>query len=81
MWNLLLGAVCGAVLAATATVAAVRSPAVQERLGIVRVDAAPLASRGTDPAACPQAAPAAVPGEVGRSEMLFTRQRLWSVPP
>ena len=80
MWNLLLGAVCGAVLAGTAVLAAVRSPAVQERLGIVRVDA-PLAPRGTDPSACPPAAvPAPAPG-AATPDMLFTRQRLWSVPP
>lgn len=81
MWNLLLGVVCGAVLAGTATLVAVRMPAVQERLGIVRADAAPIATRGTDPAACPP--PAAVPPAAGAAtpDMLFTRQRLWSVPP
>lgn len=81
MWNLLLGALCGALLAATATIAAVRSPAVQERLGIVRADFVPVASRGTDPSACPP--PPAAPAQAGAAtpDMLFTRQRLWSVPP
>lgn len=81
MWNLLLGAMCGAVLAATGTVAAVRSPLVQERLGIVRADAVPLANRGTDPSACPPVvSPPAVAG-AGTPEILFSRQRLLSVAP
>ena len=80
MWNLLLGAVCGAVLAATATVAAVRSPLVQERLGIVRADAVPLAIRGTDPAACPPvAASPSAPG-IAMPDILFSPQRIGSMP-
>jgi hypothetical protein len=81
MWNLVIGAVCGAALAATATVAAVRSPVVQERLGIVRADVVPLAARGTDPSACPPPATSPAPFGTGSPDVLFTRQRIMSVAP
>lgn len=80
-WNVLVGAACGAVLAATATVAAVRSPAVQERLGLVRVDPAPLAARGTDPAACPPPAASRASPTAVQPEIFFSRERLWSQSP
>ncbi|GJD51912.1 hypothetical protein OPKNFCMD_4671 [Methylobacterium crusticola] len=85
MLNFLLGALAGALMAAVATIAAVRNPDVQVRMGLVRQDPTVVqVVRRPDPV-CP--AQAAAPGaagagpQVGQPEMLFARRRFWSVAP
>ncbi|TGD95273.1 hypothetical protein [Methylobacterium nonmethylotrophicum] len=85
MLNFLLGAVAGALMAAVATIAALRNPDVQVRMGLVRPEPAVIQSRRPEPAACPPPAaqaqmPAGTP-QVGQPEMLFARRRFWSVAP
>lgn len=80
MINFLLGGVAGGLLALVGTVAAVRSPAVQERIGIVRVEPPVLARRATEPPCQPVPGPS-VPEAAKPADLLFNRGRMWSIPP
>jgi hypothetical protein len=80
MLNFFLGTVAGGLIAGVLTIAAARQPEVQVRLGLkptlpaalAVVTKAPEADcvRRTDPTP-----------KVGTQEMLFNRQRFWSVAP
>ncbi|KMO42339.1 hypothetical protein VQ02_03125 [Methylobacterium variabile] len=86
MLNFLLGAVAGALMAAVATIAALRNPDVQVRMGLVRPEAVVIQTRRPEPA-CPapvvqaQGAMQAGSPQVGHPDMLFARRRFWSVAP
>ncbi|BAQ44313.1 MULTISPECIES: hypothetical protein [Methylobacterium] len=83
MLNFLLGAIAGALMAAVATVAALRNPDVQVRMGMVRPEPVAIQTKRPDPV-CPPAAPVQVQAgspQVGQPEMLFARRRFWSVAP
>lgn len=82
MTNFLLGIIAGSLMAAIATIAAVRQPGIQARLGLFPVSDAILmpAAKLNDPAPKPEVA--CKPGaEVGQPDMLFSRRRFWSVAP
>ncbi|KMO39154.1 hypothetical protein VQ03_16165 [Methylobacterium tarhaniae] len=89
MLNFLLGAVAGALMAAVATVAALRNPDVQVKMGIVRPEPVTIQTRRPDPVCPPSPAvqaqgqvhPQATSPQVGQPEMLFARRRFWSVAP
>lgn len=83
MLNFVLGAIAGALMALVATIAAVRNPDVQVRMGLVRPEAPVVPVRRPEPL-CP--APPISPSlaaiaPVGQPEMLFARRRFWSVAP
>ncbi|BCM85997.1 hypothetical protein NS228_15385 [Methylobacterium indicum] len=83
MLNFLLGAVAGALMAAVATVAALRNPDVQVRMGMVRPEPVMVQTKRPDPV-CPPAPPVQVQAaspQVGQPDMLFARRRFWSVAP
>lgn len=81
MWNFALGAVAGAVTAGVLTIAAARQPEVQARLGLTLPKAA-ISAALAQPAEA-QCAPAKVPAKpIGNTQdILFNRQRFWSVAP
>ncbi|GEM98158.1 hypothetical protein MRA01_26980 [Methylobacterium radiotolerans] len=80
MLNFVLGTVAGGLIACVLTIAAARQPEVQSRLGLIPAAPATLAAvtksvehdcgRRTEPAP-----------KIGSQEMLFNRQRFWSVAP
>ncbi len=84
MMNFLLGTVAGGLIACVVTIAAVRQPDVQAKLGLYPVSNALLT-----PAAPPRIeapcgivpARPAVEHEVGNSDMLFSKRRFWFVAP
>lgn len=85
MLNFLLGAVAGALMAAVATVAALRNPEAQVKMGIVQPAPAVIQTRRPEPV-CPPPPPVqthvqAGSPQVGQPEMLFARRRFWSVAP
>ncbi|MGX7703497.1 hypothetical protein [Methylobacterium sp. Gmos1] len=85
MLNFLLGAIAGALMAAVATVAALRNPDVQVRMGLVRPEPVTIQTRRPDPVCPPPPAvqthiQAGSP-QVGQPDMLFARRRFWSVAP
>ncbi|GJD60809.1 hypothetical protein [Methylobacterium frigidaeris] len=85
MLNFLLGATTGALMAAVATVAALRNPDVQVKMGIVRPEPVMIQTRRPDPV-CPPPPPVqahvqAGSPQVGQPDMLFARRRFWSVAP
>ncbi|MBY0298655.1 MAG: hypothetical protein K2X71_21885 [Methylobacterium sp.] len=81
MMNFILGTFAGALMAAIATIAAVRNHDVQVRLGLVRPEVPVVAVRRPEPV-CPPAAPSVLAGApVGQPEMLFAKRRFWSVAP
>lgn len=82
MTNFLLGIFAGGLMAVIATISAVRQPGVQARLGLFPVSDAVLmpAAKTNDPA--PKQEVTCKPrGEVGQTDMLFSRRRFWSVAP
>ncbi|KMO20835.1 hypothetical protein [Methylobacterium platani] len=84
MLNFLLGAVAGALMAAVATVAALRNPDVQVRMGLVRPEPVTIQTRRPEPVCPPPAAQTHVQAgspQVGQPDMLFARRRFWSVAP
>ncbi|ACA15445.1 conserved hypothetical protein [Methylobacterium sp. 4-46] len=83
MLNFVLGAVAGALMATVATIAAVRNPDVQVRMGLVRPQLPAVALRRPEPVCPPPAAPPSLAGvaPVGQPDMLFARRRFWSVAP
>lgn len=82
MTNFLLGIFAGGLMAAIGTIAAVRQPGIQEKLGLFPVSSAimmPAAKlRDEPPKQDLHCKPAA---EVGQPDMLFARRRFWSVAP
>ncbi|MGF3022918.1 hypothetical protein ACQVP2_08820 [Methylobacterium aquaticum] len=86
MLNFLLGAIAGALMAAVATVAALRNPEAQVKMGIVQPAPTTIQTRRPDPV-CPPPPPAvqthvqAGSPQVGQPDMLFARRRFWSVAP
>lgn len=82
MLNFILGTVAGGLIVGIATIAAVRQPDVQARLGLFPVSTAlmmPSAHARGEPA-CPQR-PAEAAAAVGQPDMLFSKRRFWSVAP
>ncbi|GJD78621.1 hypothetical protein [Methylobacterium gregans] len=80
MTNFLLGAVAGALFACVGTIAAVRQPEIQTRLGLrpaVMLAAAPVPAPRAE-VACP---PAADAKKVGTVEMLLSPRRFWWIAP
>lgn len=80
MMNFVLGTIAGAMMAAIATIAAVRNPDVQVRLGLVRPEVPVVAVRRPDPV-CPPAPSALAGAPVGHPDLLFAKRRFWSVAP
>ncbi|WP_019906820.1 hypothetical protein [Methylobacterium sp. 77] len=84
MMNFLLGTLAGGLIAGIVTIAAVRQPEVQAKLGLYPVSSALLL-----PAAPPRIeAPCTLGGarpqdeqSVGRMDMLFSKRRFWFVAP
>lgn len=81
MLNFTLGAVAGAITAGVLTIAAARQPEIQSRLGLV-VPKAPVAAAMAKPveAQCPPPRPNPK-ADGSAQEILFNRQRFWSVNP
>lgn len=81
MLNFFLGTVAGGLIACVLTIAAARQPEVQARLGL-KSSAAPTAvaavSRQPEADCVRRPEPGA---RVGTQDMLFNRQRFWSVAP
>ncbi|WP_298954371.1 hypothetical protein [uncultured Methylobacterium sp.] len=82
MLNFVIGAVAGALMAAVATIAALRNPDVQLRMGLVQPAPVILPLRRPEPT-CPPAAQAGTgaPPTIGHPDLLFSRRRFWSVTP
>ena len=83
MMNFLLGTLAGGIIACVATIAAARHPDVQARLGLVPVQAPPMAATPTRPETrcpvVPRAEPAAVRADA--ADLLFSPKRFWFVAP
>ena len=81
MLNFFLGTVAGGLIACVLTITAARHPEIQARLGL---KAAPVpvalaaATKPAEPDCGRRTEPAA---RVGAQDMLFNRQRFWSVAP
>ncbi len=82
MTNFLLGILAGGLMAAIATIAAVRQPGVQAKLGLFPVSDAVLmpAAKTNDPPPRQEVICKPV-ATVGQTDMLFSRRRFWSVAP
>ncbi len=81
MLNFTLGAIAGALIAGVLTIAAARQPEIQSRLGLIAPKPPTTASvvRRSEPQ-CPP--PRANPKSTeAAQEILFNRQRFWSVNP
>jgi hypothetical protein len=72
MLNFLLGTVAGGLIAAVLTIAAARQPEVQARLGLRPAPVVAALAAVVKPHEAPT---------VGSRDMLFNRQRFWSVAP
>jgi hypothetical protein len=81
MWNFALGAVAGAVTAGVLTIAAARQPEFQSRMGLVAAKSSITSAMAkSGEAQCPP--PKSQPKPVGTAQdILFNRQRFWSVTP
>lgn len=81
MWNFLLGAVAGALIAGILTISAARQPEFQAKLGLVAppVPVTQATARPVEPQCRPEPATTASIGKV--QEILFNRKRFWSVAP
>ena len=80
MTNFLLGAAAGALIAGVGTIAAVRQPEIQVRLGLrppVMLAAAPVPAPRPE-TACP---PPAADRKVGQVDMLLSPRRFWWIAP
>ncbi len=80
MTNFLLGACAGALFACVGTIAALRQPEIQSRLGLrpaVMLAAAPVPVPRPE-IVCP---PPATAGKVGGVEMLLSPRRFWWIAP
>ncbi len=84
MLNFLLGAIAGALMAAVATVAALRNPEVQVKMGIVQPAPVTIQTRRPEPVCPPPPVQTHIQAgspQVGQPDMLFARRRFWSVAP
>jgi hypothetical protein len=80
MLNFLLGTVAGALIAAVLTISAARQPEIQSRLGLAA--ALPLTPAAARPVDQPQCRPTASAAQTAKAQdILFNRQRFWSVTP
>lgn len=80
MLNFLLGTVAGGLIAAVLTIAAARQPEVQTRLGLRPAPVVAALAAVTKPREPDCVKPPEAP-TVGSRDMLFNRQRFWSVAP
>jgi hypothetical protein len=80
MLNFLLGTVAGGLIAAVLTIAAARQPEVQARLGLRPAPVVAALAAVPRPREPDCVKPAEAP-TVGSRDMLFNRQRFWSVAP
>ncbi|MCJ2125257.1 hypothetical protein [Methylobacterium sp. J-077] len=80
MLNFFLGTVAGGLIAAVLTIAAARQPEVQARLGLRPAQVTAALAAIPKPREPDCARPAESP-TVGTRDMLFNRQRFWSVAP
>jgi hypothetical protein len=82
MTNFFLGLIAGCIIAGVVTISAARNPVVQTRLGLMPTVAQaatpPTPMARIEPPRCPETR-AETP--VGRTDMLFSRSRLWSIKP
>jgi hypothetical protein len=81
MLNFFLGTVAGGLIACVLTITAARQPEVQTRLGLTPapIPTAPAAiTKQPEPDCSHRAEPAP---KVGTQDMLFNRERFWSVSP
>lgn len=84
MMNFMLGTVAGGLVACIVTVAAVRQPEVQARLGLFPVSTAllmPAAPPRIEPPCTILPARSPAEGAVGHPDMLFSKRRFWFVAP
>ncbi|MGC5781058.1 hypothetical protein [Methylobacterium sp. NFXW15] len=83
MLNFSLGAVAGALIAGTLTIAAARQPELQTKLGLVSaplpITTAAASTRPPEPQCRPEPVTTASVNKV--QDILFNRQRFWSVVP
>lgn len=81
MWNFILGAAAGALIAGVLTISAARQPAFQARLGLVSppLPLTPAAAHPVEPHCRPDPAMTSSVGKV--QEILFNKKRFWSVAP
>ncbi|MEE7491248.1 hypothetical protein [Methylobacterium oryzae] len=81
MLNFVLGTVAGGLIACVLTIAAARQPEVQARLGLIPAAVPATLAAVTKPAE-PDCVRRTEPApKIGSQEMLFNRQRFWSVAP
>ncbi|GJE11830.1 MULTISPECIES: hypothetical protein [Methylobacterium] len=81
MLNFFLGTVAGGLIACVLTITAARHPEIQARLGFKPTSAPTTLAAVTKPAE-PDCSRRAEPApRVGTQDMLFNRQRFWSVAP
>ncbi|SFM37331.1 hypothetical protein [Methylobacterium pseudosasicola] len=80
MLNFFLGTVAGGLIAAVLTIAAARQPEVQARLGLRPAPVVAALAAVPKPREPDCVKPAEGP-TVGTRDMLFNRQRFWSVAP
>ncbi|KQT45553.1 hypothetical protein ASG52_15495 [Methylobacterium sp. Leaf456] len=82
MTNFFLGLIAGCIIAGVVTISAARNPSVQTRLGLMpaaqAAAPAPAPVARIEPPHCPEARAETT---VGRTDMLFSRSRLWSIKP
>ena len=81
MLNFFLGTVAGGLIACVLTITAARHPEIQSRLGLKAapvLTAAAVPAKPAEPDCARRTEPAA---RVGTQDMLFNRQRFWSVAP
>jgi hypothetical protein len=80
MLNFFLGTVAGGLIAAVLTISAARQPEIQSKLGLAM--ALPVTPANAKPVEQPQCRPAAAPSQSAKAQdILFNRQRFWSVTP
>ncbi|NEU12960.1 hypothetical protein G3T14_12535 [Methylobacterium sp. BTF04] len=82
MTNFILGFIAGGVMAIIATIAAVRQPDIQARLGLFPISTAMMMPAAKLKDDAPKLDLPCRPGvEIGQTDLLFSRRRFWSVAP
>jgi hypothetical protein len=81
MLNFVLGTVAGGLIACVLTIAAARQPEIQARLGLRPAPVPATLAAVTRPAETDCGRRSEPAPKVGSQEMLFNRQRFWSVAP
>lgn len=81
MWNFLLGVASGALIAGILTITAARQPEFQTRMGLIpaATPVTPAVARPAEPQCRQDPATTGSAGKV--QEILFNKQRFWSVAP